>query len=163
MILVRLEHVSVASNQHLPGSSPLTRITKLGVTLGHGGNVAVCVGVGSGWVVVVNLSSTVCPPHESSTETIFSSILLSTTARLGSLGRCSSVKSGHFTSLGELETIFEPGSVTEDDFLGGLSVDTVVGSFRVERESLARGELDGTGGEVTDESGATIGGVTRGW
>lgn len=65
----------------------LTGITELGVTLGHGGNVAVIASVGTAGVVVVEFTSTVGPPHQSSTETILSSILLSTTARFGSFHR----------------------------------------------------------------------------
>ena len=41
----------------------LTGITELGVTLGHGSNVTVITSVGTAGVVVVEFTSTVCPPH----------------------------------------------------------------------------------------------------
>ena len=41
----------------------LTGITKFGVTLGHGRNVAVITSVGTAGVVVVEFTGTIGPPH----------------------------------------------------------------------------------------------------
>ena len=136
----------------------LTGVTKLGVTLGHGSSVAVVTRVGTAGVVVVELSSTVGPPHQPSTETVFSSILLSTTARLGGFHRGTTKQSRHLSALGKLEAVLEEGSVTENDFLGRSDIDTVLVSARVEAEALTGSKLDGTGGKVGDEGDSSVGG-----
>lgn len=138
----------------------LTRVTEVGVALGHGGGVAVIAGVSAARVVVVDLASSVGSPHESGAEAVLSSVLLATAARLGRVGRDTAVQSGHLAALGKLETVFKEGRVAQDDLLRRRSVDAVVRAFSVERETLTGGELDGVGGEVADESRASVGGVT---
>jgi hypothetical protein len=117
--------------------------------------------VGTAGVVVVEFSSTLGPPHQPSTETVFSAILLSTTARLGSVHRGTTKESGHLSALVELETVLEVGRVGKDDFLGRSNIDTVLVARRVKAEALSGSEFNGTGGEVGNESGRSVGSVAR--
>lgn len=118
--------------------------------------------MGARGVVVVDLAGTVCSPHESGTETVFTAVLLAAAARLGGFDRGTAKETGHLAALGKLESIFKPGSVAENDLLRRRSVDAIVCALGVEREALARSELDGVGGEVGDKGGATVGRVARG-
>jgi hypothetical protein len=92
--------------------------------------------VGTAGVVVVKLARTVLPPHQPCTKAIFSSILLSTTARLGGVHRGTTKESWHLSTLVELETVLEVGRVTENNFFGRSDIDTVLVARRVKAEAL---------------------------